>query len=489
MGAAMPEPVMREPKPEGPISSMVAGRVQALGMVLARRAMEAGLVVTQSDGSRRAIPIGALPVVLDDRDVEQRARVAEHLVRATDKVARWRLAQPGATGVLDALGPAERRLVLATVQGSDDLAVARVDFLGSDEPRALEVNATIPAMQGYSEIAAEAWLATFAGHRPDLPQLLAANGSNVAALQHALGALYAQRRRDELCTVGLLCRRGDAQLTEVRHLCHRFRASGWDAHVVHPDELRWHQGFLHAGHTRLQLVYRHLFLSRLDHQPCPELETSMAATSTHGTLVLNRPAPHLEMKSTLAWLSVAADDDDLAHTMALTRSEVETVRSSVPWTRNLHEPVGRQDNPHWLDEVKAHPDGFVLKRSWSYGGNEVFVGRAQREPEFWIRVHRSFPHARDWATLVAMAANDPKGGGFVVQRAVPTSRSAQWLCTPDAIHSTSVVTDYAAFASLGVSSAWGGVCRAAASDVVNIVGGGGVVPILRKSVMDTLLSG
>jgi hypothetical protein len=48
--------------------------------------------------------------------------------------------------------------------------------------------------------------------------------------------------------------------------------------------------------------------------------------------------------------------------------------------------------------------------------------------------------------------------------------------------------DYSAYASVGLGQepAWGGVCRGSVSQVVNIVGGGGVLPLLTREVADRL---
>jgi hypothetical protein len=444
----------------------------ARGRSLATRAANAGLAVTLPDGSRRPIPIAAIPLVVADDEIDRRRAVASDLVAATDKAARWRLSGDERDAVLDALGPAERRLVDATWDGARDLAVARVDFMGT---QALEVNATIPAMQAYSDIAAASWLEAFAPPGVDARELIAANGSNADALLESLESAHRAVRGDAPRRIGLLCRRGDAQATELEYLRERFAGTGVDARIVHPDQLAADgAGFLvHAG-ARLDLVYRHLFLSRLDALPAPALEARLRAGPAPGTLVLNRPAPHLEMKSTLAVLSRATEDAALARAIGLTAGELAILRTHVPWTRVL-------DAAH-VDEVAARPDAFVLKRSWSYGGSEVFVGRSHREPSFWTRVQRAFPGVGRWDALVRAAAGERRHGGFVVQRATPRSESDQYLCTPDSVERTRAVVDYAAFASLGPAPAWGGVSRAAASDVVNIVGGGAVVPVIRASV-------
>lgn len=468
---------------------MVLDRASALGPALAQRAAHAGLAVMQPDCAVRSIPIGALPVVLSDEEIARRGTLASQLLSATAKAARWRMAGSRRGAVLAALGAAERRLVQATWESTSGLAVARVDFLGGAELYALEVNTTIPAMQGYSDIAAESWLATFAAGRRDLPDLIEANGSNALALLQALIEVHAKNRVDELRSVGLLCRRADAQLTELRFLRDRFRRAGLDTHIVHPDELTWQRGYLLYHGQPLQLVYRHLFVSRLDAAPAPDLERAMTASTRHGTLVLNRPTPHLEMKSTLALLSQSLESLDLSQAMGLDDAERQAIRMSVPWTRSLIVDESHKDaRAHDLvAQVSAEPEAFVLKRSWSYGGNEVFVGRAHETGSFWSRVQATYPNVDRWADLCQHAARDSRGGGFVVQRAVPRVQTEQVLCTPTASHTAQVITDYAAHASIGSSPAWGGVCRAAASDIVNIVGGGAVVPIIRRHVADRLL--
>jgi hypothetical protein len=459
------------------------------GPALAERAADAGLVVTQADGTRRSIPVGALPLILDDDEIERRAQLATRLVSATAKAARWRLQGSQRSATLAPLGASERRLVEATAQHPDDLAVARVDFLGHPALHALEVNATIPAMQGYSDIAAEAWLATVAAGRADLPTLLAANGSNASALLQALVELHARHRAGTLATIGLMCRRGDAQLTELRYLRDRFRATGLRAHVVHPDQLQPRGDHLEFDGEPLQLIYRHLFLSRLDASPAPAIESALRRTTRHGTLVLNRPAPHLEMKSTLALLSRAGDDAALAHALGLDDAERDAIRANVPWTRVLREAGADALDAARLAEIAEQPEHFVLKRSWSYGGHDVFVGRAHDSGAFWTRVHASYPEVDRWSDLVGRAARDPRGDGYVVQRAVPRTLDTQWLCTPASAIPAQVVTDYAAFASLGVAPPWQGVSRAACGDIVNIVGGGAIVPVLRRKVADALLGG
>ncbi|HET9483090.1 MAG TPA: hypothetical protein VFO79_03965, partial [Xanthomonadales bacterium] len=206
-----------------------------------------------------------------------------------------------------------------------------------------------------------------------------------------------------------------------------------------------------------------------------------------GTLVLNRPAPHLEMKSTLALLSQAADDERLAAAIGLEADERAAVIAHVPWTRWL-----RADEWHGADfdgalaDVAANPHEYVLKRSWSYGGRDVFVGATLAAGDVAALAGHAYPDVTSWPALVARAAADARGGGFVVQRAVRTERSAQVLCTEGTAVRADVITDYAAYASLGATAAWSGVARASVDPIVNIVRGGAVVPVIRRSVYERL---
>lgn len=459
----------------------------AQGQALARRAVAAGLAITGADGSRTPIPIGAVPLVVTPAEIADRRRVAETLTSATRRVARWRMAPSRRQATLDALQPAERRVVLATWERAEDLAVARVDFLGESTLQALEVNATIPAMQGYSDIAAEAWLSTTVADPRLRSRLIADNGSNASALLQALLALYERHRGGAPRTIALLCRRYDAQLTELQYLQRHFETAGFDARLVHPDELSREPTdatLRHAGQV-LDLVYRHLFLRRLDETPAPAIEAALRYAGPHGTLVLNPAAPHLEMKSTHALLSQAADDDVLSAAIGLTDGERTAVQSHVPWTRWLQPGLHTSElMGDLVARVAADPDGHVLKRSWSYGGRDVFVGAALQRGEGWDSVHAVYPEVTSWPALAARTAADARGGGFVVQRRIATSRSMQWLCTPDAVQRAEVTTDYAAFASLGATPAWNGVARASTGEIVNLVRGGAIVPVLRRSVFD-----
>lgn len=462
---------------------------------LANEALARGLVTTAADDTLRPIPPGATPIVLTSEVIEGRHRLAHTLASAGFRMAQATVQGPGREGLLGALSPLERRLVERSAPHLRRLAIARIDFLVSTRPVALELNATIPAMPAYSDMAAGAFLEVvgrYAGlDDRSRRSLVRANGSNVEALHRALLHAFALERGRLPTRIAVLCRRHDSQLSEVDHLVSRFAELGTEAHRVYPDEASGTDLFMAHGLT-FDLVYRHLFVHRLSEMPSPFLEAFFAGEAAPASLVLNGPAPHIEAKSGFALLSRAVAEPALAEAAGLDAEALEAIAAAVPWTRGLvHGPTrgpGGESIGELVAHVAAHPSSFVLKRAWDYGGKAVFVGPAADEPGFANRSVAAFGAPLPWPELVERAAQDRRGGGFVVQAAVDIPRAPHLLATEAGPIEAEVYVDYSAFASVGVTPepAWGGVVRASSSRIVNIQGGGGVLPLLRAPVWEEL---
>src|SRR5207249_12265989 len=106
------------------------------------------------------------------------------------------------------------------------------------------------------------------------------------------------------------------------------------------------------------------------------------------------------------------------------------------------------------------------------------------------RVKAAYGGPLPWKELCARCADDRAGGGFVVQEIVPTAPQKHLLCTEAENHEVELYVDYSQYASVGLSQwiDWGGVCRGSLSHIVNIVGGGGVLPLLSSEVAEELLA-
>lgn len=477
--------------PADPLLEALRWAAKHFGPELARTAYERGLAVTdKATGETKPIPITATPVVLPKAELLRRQRLAALISSATLKMSRAVCLGSARELVLGALSPLERKLCEATVATTDTLVTTRVDFFVGNTVQALEVNATIPAMQGYSDIAANTLIeiaGRYWGLKPHtVAGLLAKNGSNALALYRALLSGYAKVRPGKVPQrIALLSRRNDAQLTEQHYLCERFRELGADADLVHPDQLSGTDAVIAHGKT-YDLVYRHLFVRRLEEADLAGAEYVRALLAEkNGTraVVLNPPASHVEVKAAFALLSQAADEADLARDAGLTEEELAAIREAVPWTRPFRGDA-------LVAQVAADPDRYVLKRSWDYGGRAVFVGRTRDEPSYRDRVKAAYGSALAWDALCARAAADRVGGGFVVQQLVDTRPEPHLLCSGSAQTPAELFVDFSSYASVGLEAqpAWGGVCRGSLSHIVNIVGGGGVIPLLNEEVAASLLN-
>ncbi len=477
--------------PTDPLLEALRSAASHFGPELAHTAYERGLAVTdKTTGETKPIPITATPVVLPKAELQRRQTLAAHLSSATLKMSRAVCLGSASELVLGALSPLERKLCEATVAKTDTLVTTRVDFFVGAKVSALEVNATIPAMQGYSDIAANALIeiaGRYWGLQPNvISALMAKNGSNALALYRALLSGYSKVRPGRTPNrIALLSRRNDAQLTEQRYLCERFREWGADADLVHPDQLTGTDAVTANGKT-YDLVYRHLFVRRLEEADMKGAEYVRALLAEpNGTraVVLNPPASHVEVKAAFALLSQAREEADLAKDAGLNDAELEAIAESVPWTRPFRDDA-------LVKKVAADPDRYVLKRSWDYGGRAVFVGRTRDEPSYSDRVKAAYGSALSWEALCQRAAADRVGGGFVVQELVDTKPEPHLLCSGSEQHPADLYVDFSSYASVGLDNqpAWGGVCRGSMSHIVNIVGGGGVIPLFNDEVAASLLN-
>ncbi len=483
-------PMSLSPADRVELDQVLRHECRHFGPTLARLAYERGLAVTlKADGATRPIPITATPVLIDKDELRRRQRLAAWLSSATLKMSRAVLAGERAPLVLGGLSPLERTLAQATFTTLERLVTTRVDFFLGKTVAALEVNATIPAMQAYSDIAAQTFLEVVGRHFGAPEHVIAGwqarNGSNALALYRALLDGYAQVRPGKApATIAILARRRDAQLTELTALEQRFRSWGADVDVVFPDQLTGDDA-VRVGGKPYDLVYRHLFVRRLEEADlvgADYVKALLAEPNGRRAVVLNPPASQVEVKAVFALLSQALEEPQLAREALLSEEELAAIREAVPWTRPFRGEA-------LVAKVAADPDRYVLKRSWDYGGRAVFVGKTRGEPGFVERVQAAYGEPLDWAALCARTAQDEVGGGFVVQELVEATPEAHVLCDGDQQLPVSLYVDFSAYASVGLERqpAWGGVCRGSPSHIVNIVGGGGVIPLLTNDVASSLL--
>ncbi len=281
--------------------------------------------------------------------------------------------------------------------------------------------------------------------------LVAACGSHMERLREALLAFYRQRGGTAARpSIALVARPGDAQIGELRRLAEHFRQMGHRAEPLTPAE---------CDPDRWDVLYRHVWAHRVD--PAAPFARALREPARH---VLANPVNGLlEAKALFARLSECAEDAALAVRAGLDEEERAAARR-LPWTRRL--------SPELLPEVRRDRARWVVKRSWDYGGKSVLLG-AEAEPQA-------------WAAAVEAAARDERGGGYVLQERVFAARRPATRVTPDGATRGELYRDLSTYCGLGPSRPSGSVVRAAASPVVNILGGGGLAPVIPAAVYEGL---
>jgi hypothetical protein len=251
-------------------------------------------------------------------------------------------------------------------------------------------------------------------------------------------------------SIALVARPGDAQIGELRRLAAHFRQMGHAAENLVPME---------CEPERFDVLYRHVWA----HRTPPDAPFARALRAPGRYVLANPVNGMLEAKALFARLSECAEDASLAGRAGLDAAELEACRR-LPYTRRLDAALAPR--------VAAERGRWVLKRSWDYGGKSVLLG-AEMEPGA-------------WEAAVEAALADARGGGFIAQERVFAGRRPATRITPDGVERAELYRDVSTYSGLGPVAPDGSVVRAAASPVVNILGGGGLAPVLAADVAEAL---
>lgn len=407
-----------------------------------RRASALGLMRGET-----AIPLVLSPCALPRGELQALGRGARLITSALVKVARELIERrpEKARLLFSHLSPLESEALATRWREAEELLHSRIDwFVDRDgSVRALEVNATIPAMQVYSDSAARGWVEAVA---PSRAAAFRRGPGNADWLLDAL--LAAARGREKPLRVQILHREGDPQQSELRVLASLLAERGVEARTCTPAEVAL-DGDPH------RVLYRHLFARYV--APSSPLGRAFLDPVKHG--IWNRVDGWLETKGLFAELSLAAPGAAF-----LTGEERDACQDLVPWTRLLDDIE---------DAALGDGDAYVLKKSHDYGGKSVVIGREAGPLSF----RQALARAR---------ADEP--GSWVAQRLVDAPAIDRFLCVETGARRLSLHLDISTYGTLIPGAPDGGsVCRAAPGRVVNIVGGGGVAPLFADEVLSELL--
>jgi hypothetical protein len=436
--------------------------LEAIGRDAAGAAWEDGLTVLRPDGEVVPIPLVAEPEPFAREALAALAAESRAILSGAVKLARA-LALHGEARDRDALlGPFEGLEAEAMSRLFDEAPLpalfARVDFLregAGGAARALELNATIPAMPAYADLAAHHWIRAAARRRGLPPRaaedLVARCGSNMEKVRATLVAYYRRRGGTrERPSIAVVARPGDAQIGELRRLVAHFRQMGHAAVNLTPME---------CEPERWDVLYRHVW----GHRTPPDSPFARALRAPASYVLANPVNGMLEAKGLFARLSECAENAPLAALAGLDGAE-RAAAARLPWTRRLDGGL--------VDEAARGRERFVLKRSWDYGGKSVRLGFETAPAE--------------WERAVADAAQDLARGGWVLQERVVARRRPATRITREGAARADLYRDVSTYTGLGDVAPDGSVVRAAASAVVNILGGGGLAPVVPEDVLAAL---
>jgi hypothetical protein len=432
-----------------------------VGRAAAELAWAGGMTVLRPDGTVVPIPLVAEPEVLSQGTLAAAAREAELILSGAVKLARALLASGDArdrAALVEPFTGLEAEAMARLFDAPLPVMVARVDYLvpeGGGAPRALELNATIPAMPAYADLAAHAWITAAARERGLSPRatraLVARCGSHMERLREALVAVHRARGGTrERPSIAVVSRPGDAQVGELRRLVAHLRQMGHEAEHLVPET---------CEPERWDVLYRHVWAHRVD----PGAPFARALRDPVKYVLVNPVNGLLEAKALFARLSECAEDAALAARAGLDPDE-RAAAARLPRTRRLDEALAPQ--------LVAERGRWVLKRSWDYGGKSVFLGGELS--------------ADEWARAVQSALADARGGGFVAQERIFAARRPATRVTPEGVTRGELYRDLSTYCGLGPSRPAGSVVRAAASPIVNILGGGGLAPVIPADVLEAL---
>lgn len=455
----------------------------------AREAWERGLVVYTPDGRVVPIPLVVEPCVFEDAAIDRLAAEARAVLQASVRVASAVFADPRYQWLWAGFTDLERQALRP--QNLTRVTTARIDcFVDRDgAEKVLELNATIPAMQGYSDIATHGWIRAFGRARglsaDAIEEAVAANGSNAADLLASLDESWRTAGRDGTPSILIVCRRGDAQQGELSHYATTWGA-GREVARCFADEVTFdeQQRPVAAGHT-YDLLYRHVFARRID------AGSPLAQGLIDGRPFIRNPITSLlEVKGLVAVMHQAATGE-VPDLDVLDVAERELVRRMLPWTRLLAEVPGHDVDGDPVSDLAqwtaANPARVVVKRSWDYGGKSVFIGSEARDPDVEAKLDGVYPGCGGWEGFITHAARD-RENPWVVQGLVDApSQPVTVVEGNGSLRPIDAWLDRNAYAHLGQTVLRGpGVVRASGGRIVNILGGGGLVPVLRKSVYERL---
>jgi len=225
-----------------------------------------------------------------------------------------------------------------------------------------------------------------------------------------------------------------------------------------------------VGETPCELIYRHIFASKLQNE-----DVLTGLRNSRRFHIYNPVSAHYECKAFFAILSHIAADPDLWGEVGLTKEEAYAIERRLPWSRVIGGPLASVP----AENVERRLEGLVLKRSVGYGGHHVLMGDSWFSEDNQARLERltgmrspvSFKSFATWM--------EQDSSLWVVQERMSGAKRETDVLTTRGVERWNAWFDASLFINTaGPPICSGGVSRIAQSPIVNIGTGGGLSPFL-----------
>lgn len=427
---------------------------------------------SEPEGAWRQIPVALSPTTIDSGQWSALHQDAQFVISSFPKAMRWLQVSAQKDEAMSKffdqmLSGLSRHEVDAAKRSPNKFwghASIRLDlFWHFGEWKIIEANCTIPAMQAYSDNVLESWIS--AGGSTEY------RSKNMEQLLHSLLSLYRSHGgASSRPRIAILHRPGDSQLGELKWLEKRWSELGFESVLVTPHHLE-RRGDLWFAHARpCDLVYRHIFASRLTNE-----EILQALTESLETHIYNPISAHYESKAFFAILSYLAADEELCDASGISKDEARAIERRVPWCR----VIGGSFAGVSAENIARRLENVVIKRSIGYGGHSVLLGETwfSEETQVKLRTLTGLKSVVDLKSFLNWTESDDSL--WVVQERMSGLRRHTKVMTARGVEDWNAWFD----ASIFVNSpdgqiCHGGVSRVAESPIVNIGTGGGLAPLI-----------
>jgi hypothetical protein len=402
------------------------------------------------------IPASLSAISIAEQELDSLSNLCYRFVGALQKVCEARRTQ-----IITRYGLSEiERKYLQASHDARSLATIRIDLFPSAEGfKVLEVNSTIPAMQAYSDMIAEAWIKNIGGTY--------GMRSNSLDLLRCLEHLAFKRTGKMIKKIGIMSRPHDAQTSELKWFQKKWHELGFEVTLGLPHEFKVKRKLMYLAGQEVDVIYRHIFASKLD----IESEFSKALLSGQFA-IFNEIAIDLELKDSLVLLG--------ENISLLTEEEKASVDALLPWTREIRE--GKTNLLHGTGDLKEFILNFknsvIIKSSFGYGGKLVFSSDTfQHEESLQTLKELMGSKQLTWEVFVNYCFQNP--GKWIVQEKIAGQSIEHSWIRDQSVETASCWLDLSLFLTLGGDyKSAGGSCRFAKNRVVNLGAGGGMIPLV-----------